>query len=345
MRCITFSFFLTLFVVASPSAAQKSSSNLEPTKGYSSSLSVYGVKIESSEEVDRDWLYLSALVYEHMTAHETRYNIRETLASNEFRILLAGAEQTLDTLPEYVDDDGAREAGGLGGNPGEYRIALRVGHPHVLIHELAHGIYHSAIQFDELDGSKDPAAGDVPPKEGTFSHDLYAAYEEAMKSNLWSGMYFEVHPDEYWAEGVTLWFRSAEQNFVREMAPELNREELALLQKDSRAFLGQRDPVLYDLCARIYPAADWWPLEMRVFGDDNGFEFESADEELVAFVNELEEIIREYPEEAIRRLREVRQEVSEAEGNAEVRMLFREILGLVEHPRLVSVLRNHLSEL
>jgi hypothetical protein len=235
------------------------------------------VKIEASDQVEKDWLYLSALVYEHMTAKDTRYKIRETLAANGFRILLAGAEQTLDTLPEYAGDEGAREAGGLGGNPGEYRIALRVGHPHVLIHELTHGIYHSAIQFQELDGATDPEAGEAPPKKGTFSHELYAAYDAAKEAGIWKGMYHEAHADEYWAEGVTLWFRAAERNFVREFAPELEEEEIALLEEDSRAFLKERDPVLYALCERIYPAADWWPLEMRIFGE-LGFEFEAGDE-------------------------------------------------------------------
>jgi hypothetical protein len=258
-------------------AAQGGEEELQPTEGYASCLHAYGVKIEASQDVERDWLYLSALVYEHMTAHETRYKIRETLEANGFRILLARADQTLDTLPEYEGDDGAREAGGLGGNPGEYRIALRVGHPHVLIHELAHGIYHSAIQFQELDGSTDPEAGDEPPEEGTFSHELYAAYDAAMEAGLWRGMYHEAHADEYWAEGVTLWFRAAERNFVHEFAPELEPLELALLKEDSRAFLKQRDPVLYALCARIYPAADWWPLKMRIFGE-LGFEFEAGDE-------------------------------------------------------------------
>ena len=325
-------------------AAQGGEEEPQPTEGYASCLHAYGVKIEASERVERDWLYLSALVYEHMTAHETRYKIRETLKANGFRILLARADQTLDTLPEYEGDEGAREAGGLGGNPGEYRIALRVGHPHVLIHELAHGIYHSAIQFQELDGSTDPEAGDAPPKEGTFSHELYAAYDVAMESELWTGMYFEAHPDEYWAEGVTLWFRSAEQNFVEEFAPQLEEEELALLEEDSRAFLKQRDPVLYALCARIYPAADWWPLKMRIFGE-LGFEFDGSDGGPMGLVNELEELMEEEPNEAARLLQDIRNDITREEGAEEVMHLFGELLELVEDPRLIEALERHMEEL
>lgn len=342
----TLAFFLLVFPVAVSSAfaAQKGPQNLGPTNGYANSLSVYGVKIESSKEVERDWLYLSALVYEHMTTHETHYKIRKTLAENGFRILLAGVNQTLDTLPEYAGDEGAREAGGLGGNPGEYRIALRVGHPHVLIHELAHGIYHSAIQFKELDGATDPEAGEAPPKKGTFSHDLYAAYDAAMKSELWRGMYLEEHPDEYWAEGVTLWFRSAEQNFSNELSPELDKEELALLKRDSRAFLKKRDPALYALCARIYPPADWWPLKMRILGDI-GFEFEGSGGGLMELVNELNNLIREDSRKAIQLLQEIREDITREEGKEEVVRLFRELLELVKNPLLVNVLEKHLGEL
>ena len=194
----------SLLLGSSVFAAQSGEGDLQPTEGYASCLHAYGVKIEASEGVERDWLYLSALVYEHMTAYETRYEIRETLEENGFRILLAREHQTLDTLPEYEGDEGAREAGGLGGNPGEYRVALRVGHPHVLIHELAHGIYHSAIQFQELDGSTDPEAGDAPPKEGTFSHELYVAYDAAMEAELWQHvrwvrkLFYQVwEPDDF----------------------------------------------------------------------------------------------------------------------------------------------------
>ena len=315
-----------------------------PAPGYANRLDVYGITIEATDQVRSDWLYLSALVFEHMTEHETRYKIRETLAANGFRILLAGAEQTLDTLPEYEGDEGAREADGLGGNPGEYRIALRVGHPHVLIHELAHGIYHTAIQFEELDGATDPEAGDEPPKEGTFSHELYAAYDAAMEAGRWRGMYFEAHPDEYWAEGVTLWFRAAEENFVEEFAPELNEEELALLERDSRAFLKERDPVLWALCARIYPAADWWPLKMRIFGE-LGFEFGYSDGGLMGLVHELEELMEEEPREAARLLREIRDDITREEGAEEVVHLFSELLEHVEDPRLIEALERHMDEL
>ena len=341
---ITASLAAYLLIVPAKLVAQEGKGGLEPTAGYANCLSVYGVKIEASEEVERDWLYLSALVYEHMTAYETRYNIRETLRENDFRILLAGAEQTLDTLPEYEGDEGAREAGGLGGNPGEYRIAVRVGHPPTLIHELAHGIYHSAIQFEELDGMTNPEAGEAPPKEGTFSHELYAAYDAAMKAGLWRGMYFEAHADEYWAEGVTLWFRSAERNFVEEFASELSDEEISLLEDDSRAFLMVRDPVLYALCSKIYPEADWWPLKMRIFGEI-GFGFEHSNGGLMELVRELEGLAREDLREATLLLQEIREEITREEGDAEVAIIFAELLGLVEDPQLVGILQMHLAEI
>ena len=103
---------------------------------------------------------------------------------------------------------------------------------------------------------------EAPPKPGTFTHELIAAYNAAMEAELWKDTYFEAHPDEYWAEGVTLFFRVPERNFTRELKAEITLEEQELLQRDTRAFLKAHDPRLYALVRRVFPESNWQPMAM-----------------------------------------------------------------------------------
>ncbi|MXV76243.1 hypothetical protein F4Z99_18465 [Candidatus Poribacteria bacterium] len=57
------------------------------------------------------------------------------------------------------------------------------------VHEFAHAM-HSVIE--ELDTS--------------FNDKLKQAYENAIEQGIWSGMYAEENYQEYWAEGVRMWF-------------------------------------------------------------------------------------------------------------------------------------------
>ena len=229
---------------------------------YTTSIPAYGIHVQATQEVPREWLSLSAIAYEHLTDVENEYTLRETLAKNGFRILLIGEDRPFTDLPEFANDPDVANAGGLGGNPGEPFIGVRAVHPHVLVHELAHGIYHTAVQFKELGGSTDPQVVEAPPKPGTFTHELIAAYNAAMEAELWKDTYFEAHPDEYWAEGVTLFFRVPERNFTRELKAEITLEEQELLQRDTRAFLKAHDPRLYALVRRVFPESNWQPMAM-----------------------------------------------------------------------------------
>ena len=254
-----------------------SAQDLAPDTGYANRLDVFGIRIEGTEQVDTDWIYLTALVFERMTRATEPHDLRATLSANGFRILLAGEDEPLGELPEYADQDIPEGVGGLGGNPGEPTIAVQVGHPHTLIHELAHGIYHTVIQFAELDGSSDPRVVEAPPAEGSFTARLQAAYETALAAGIWTGVYHEAHADEYWAEGVALWFRCPERNFARELQAELQPGQTELLERDPRAFLRERDPALAGLVDEVFTAEDWWPLKMGVHGRD-GVDFPVADE-------------------------------------------------------------------
>lgn len=319
--------------------AVKASEEPVPSPGYDKVLLVDGVRIESTDRVPNDWLYFSALVLDGMIDHETRYDIPDRLRSNGFRILLAGPDQPLNELPEYIDDDAAVHAGGLGGNPGEYRIALRTTHPHVLVHELAHGIYHTAIQYEELDGSTDPEDGEKPPVPGTFTHDLHQAYEVAMKAGTWKGLYFEAHPDEYWAEGVTLWFGVPEQNLEAEFDPRLEPKERELLRRDPRGFLQQRDPALHELASRIFPDSAFRPMNVQVLGIDR-MEFQQPGGGLEELVRELDQIAENDPGEACDVLEEIAREIADEEGVLTASMVMMELAGRFDSRRLNETARR-----
>jgi hypothetical protein len=242
--------------------------------GYSRTLDLDGISIEATDAVERDWIWFTGLVVDRMTDGEKGRRLRAGLVDREFRVLLAGPNQLLTELPEYADDPEVAEAAGLGGNPGEYRIAVRTIHPHVLVHEMAHGIYHTVIQYEENDGSIEPEVVEAEPTPGTFTHGLYEAYEAAIEAGTWRGTYFEAHPDEYWAE----------TNLGSELDVELDRETAALLKSDSRRFLQRRDPALYELARSIFTDDDWRPLDTQILSDEEApieARFEESNREIV----------------------------------------------------------------
>gem|GEM_PF-555140 len=241
---------------------------------YVKRLEVHGVPILATEAVDDEYLYIAARVYDHMTSRREPFDLRALHRSSGFRILLIHPEESFLSLPEYAgEDEELDEAGGLGGSIGEFHVGLRVGSPHVLVHELGHGIYHSAIQFQETGGATDEEAwyrrrvkevlgldldevhdqvgeGEVHEvllaPQDTFSADLAAAWRNAEAKGLWADDYAGSEPNEYWAEGVAMWFRS-----------------WAEAEGDSREELRERDPMLFSLCERIFPATDWGPSDAQ----------------------------------------------------------------------------------
>ena len=55
---------------------------------------------------------------------------------------------------------------------------MRVGPPHTLVHELGHGIYHSAIQFAETGGATDEEAWYRERVRAVHGMELEEAQEE-----------------------------------------------------------------------------------------------------------------------------------------------------------------------
>lgn len=233
---------------------------------------VHGVPIQATAGVDPAYLEVTARVYTEMTASDALLDLRAAHREAGFRILLITEEERFLDLPEYAgEDEELEQAGGLGGSIGEFHVAVRVGSPHALVHELGHGIYHSAIQFRETGGATDEEAwyaervaavhgldlgealetlGEDEIHEvllaepGTFSADLAAAWRRAAAAGTWDGAYASVEPNEYWAEGVALWFRAWRPD-----------------DGDPRQVLARVDPLLYQLCSRVFSDTDWEPTD------------------------------------------------------------------------------------
>lgn len=316
-----------------------------PAEGYAKRLDAYGISIEATDQVRNDWLYFAALVYEHMTNHQTSHDIREQLADRGFRILLAGADQPLTELPEYAHDPEVHEAGGLGGNPGEYRIAVRTMHPHILVHELAHGIYHSAIQYRENNGSIDPEIVEAPPRPGTFTHQLKAAYDKAIDAGTWQGTYFEAHPDEYWAEGVSLWFGTLPPDELRdELDVRLDEISVQLRETDQRAFLKRHDPDLHRLVAGVFPDRNERLMDMQVFGPDET-PLQVEDPGIMGLAIELQEIAGENLQAAKEMMSDIRFDILRDEGARVASEVFSDLESTLKNPELHDYAARILGEL
>lgn len=264
-----FAPFLCLALCAAQAGAQGDS--------YAKRYQVHGIPILATEAVADDYLYMTAAVYDHMTSRQAPFDMRELHRQSGFRILLIDDEESFLDLPEYEgQEEDLDEAGGLGGSIGEFHIAVRVGSPHTLVHELGHGIYHSAIQFKETGGATDEEAwyrsrvralyemdleaareahGEdaihevLLARAGGFSAKLASAWKQATHERLWEDEYAGTEPNEYWAEGVAHWFRAAE--------PWLG---------DPRERLRVRDPQLHALCQSIFPETKWTPATAAVTG-------------------------------------------------------------------------------
>lgn len=276
---------------------------LEPDDVYAIRREVHGIEIKATAGVDPGYVDLAEAVYLQMTAKQEPHDLRAMCAASGFKILLLTEGERFLDLPEYEGQGREIEyAGGLGGQIGEFFIGVRVGSPHVLVHELGHGLYHSGIQFAETGGATDEEAwyesrtqavydldfesalegygeGKVHEvllaEEGTFSAKLAAAWKNAHEAGIWRGTYAGSEPNEYWAEGVTMWFRAYSE-----------------VEGDTRAMLREKDRPLFELCASLFPDDAWSPeaalraLDLDIVFED-GDASESADS-LQAFLGLLD---------------------------------------------------------
>ena len=109
----------------------------------------------------------------------------------------------------------------------------------VFVHEMAHAIHYAVQQIDP-----------------TFQSELEIAYENAMEKKLWdkwkvgSGDYAEKNVSEYWAVASEYWF------FIHRATSFTTEGKSVEIPEQRRADLKLRDPLIYALLEKWYPAVE-----------------------------------------------------------------------------------------
>jgi len=209
---------------------------------YKKIVNIGGFPILSSEKVSDYALLEAGYLINRML--EGRDDILRALARNRIRFTVMAYNEYTTQVPEHSDleppkfyDKRARGLGSTHDRPsvscGEENLLRMPGDPYkaenILIHEFAHAIHDTGM--DLLDPS--------------FDGRLEAAYEAAMKRDLWKSKYAANNHHEYWAEGVQSWFDT-------NRPPDHDHNHV-----DTREELLEYDPELSALVREIFGYRDW----------------------------------------------------------------------------------------
>ena len=203
-----------------------------------------GLAIIGSEKVDDKAFRAIIVTFTKMLANVPESTTDQLIKAGSHYSIIASVEGQTD-LPEYRDmrndpkTDWNKRARGLGGlitSGGEENILEypndRYKGESIYIHEFAHTLGNYA--FSKVDPN--------------FRSDRKKAYDQAMKEGLWAKTYSTTNSDEYWAEGVQMYFdcarRASPPNGVHNEV--CNREQL-------KAY----DPRLYALVDREFGSNPW----------------------------------------------------------------------------------------
>ena len=159
--------------------------------------------------------------------------------------IILGKDEGQTDPPEYADlrndpkMDWNKRARGLGGlitSGGEENILElptdRYRGESIFIHEFAHTLANYA--FSKTDK--------------TFKMSLRKVFKEAIAKGLWKDTYSATNPDEYWAEGVQMYFDCARS------APKANGVHNEICNREG---LKTYDPALFDLVDKTFGANPW----------------------------------------------------------------------------------------
>ncbi|HXF65016.1 MAG TPA: hypothetical protein VNK95_25540, partial [Caldilineaceae bacterium] len=216
---------------------------------YTKYCSALGIPIVASGEVpDRALQRAWAIVTQMLRGMPQAEAVRASLTRTSARIGIIGAAQATTDLPEhrslyalFPDVDWNARARGVGAtleipllSVAEENLLCYPGDrwngQNVLVHEFAHTLKNLGLDL-------------VDP---TFHAEVQRAYQQALDAGLWPGAYVSSDVEEYWAEGVRLYFQ-VEAAGVPEGQP---------YPANSRAELQRYDPELYRLVERVFGPHD-----------------------------------------------------------------------------------------
>lgn len=189
--------------------------------------------IASSDKVPDAGLHEAA--YLMLCVLDGREDVQKAIADGGIHLAVMSHDELTIDIPEHADLTPAkwwnRRARGLGAtkqrpamSAGAENLLDYPGDPYkgenILIHEFAHVIHHFGFR------KVDP----------TFDQKLNKAYDEAKKAGKWDGTYAITNADEYWAEGVQIYFE-CNPTFTNHSHGEINL----------RSELKTYDPLLFNL--------------------------------------------------------------------------------------------------
>ncbi len=212
-------------------------SSMHLDKFYTKFVSAQGYPIVSSAKVNDYALLEAAYIVNLLLAK--RPDVREAMIKSGSRLVVMAWNEFTTDIPEYKDfkpkDFWDRRARGLGGSEtdpvcscAEENMLAYKGDPYstenILIHEFAHNIHlRGMVNVDK-----------------TFDKRVMAAYDSAMKAELWKGKYAATNHHEYFAEGVQSWFDNNRE-------PDKDHNHV-----NTRGELLEYDPGLAALCKEVF---------------------------------------------------------------------------------------------
>jgi len=205
---------------------------------YTKHVDVGGVPVLASDSASDESVLETAYIMRRMT--EKRYDLLQSLACDNVRIVVMGVNEMTTDLPEQrwmkptmFWDLRARGLGGRITSGGEENLLNlpgdRYATENILLHEFAHCMHGFGAR------KVDPS----------FDIRLRTAYDEAMKTGLWKDTYASTNMGEYWAEGVQSWFETNRAN------------DFLHNHVDTRQELKDYDPKLAALVEEIYGDREW----------------------------------------------------------------------------------------
>jgi hypothetical protein len=217
---------------------------------YRQMLRADGIPVLASARASEAALRAACRITRFMTS--LRPDVRRKMISRGALVaVMARDERTLD-VPEHADlqrvfpgTDWNTRSRGLGATVARPATSCaeenllcdatdRYRGENILVHELAHGIFHLGVTF---------AIPDFPAR-------LEQAFRASQAAGRWAGTYAATNVDEYFAEGAQSYF---DTNLHADPPNGVHNHV------HTREALRAYDPALYALLAEVFPTGPWTP--------------------------------------------------------------------------------------